>query len=120
MAEPFKLKQLTYYVRRPDNTNAESSKRGLFLALARKHGVAARCLYFSTSRDLCRHNDIFRELTVGGRPRVGDIALNVYQRRFEMPTADEGFEAVIEVPFEVRFKADQVREYELYCKYLTA
>ncbi|XP_063933480.1 bifunctional polynucleotide phosphatase/kinase-like isoform X2 [Zophobas morio] len=103
-----------------DNTNAESSKRGLFLALARKHGVAARCLYFSTSRDLCRHNDIFRELTAGGRPRVGDIALNVYQRRFEMPTADEGFEAVIEVPFEVRFKADQVREYELYCKYLTA
>lgn len=47
---------------RADNTNADPETRAKWVQLAGKHGVPIRCLYFTATADLCRHNSVVRAL----------------------------------------------------------
>lgn len=44
----------------PDNTNRDTATRKLYVALAKKVGVPARCFLFEGSMDLAWHNNLYR------------------------------------------------------------
>lgn len=51
-----------------DNTNPDVETRSQWVALARKHQVPIRCLWFRTPLQLCEHNDAVRSLNKTVRP----------------------------------------------------
>ncbi len=53
----------------PDNTNAEPEIRAKWVDLARKYKIPIRCVWFTASTDLCRHNSAVRAL-YGGKVRT--------------------------------------------------
>lgn len=53
-----------------DNTNPDPDTRALWVALAKKHDVPIRCVWFKTPLALAQHNDAVRSMngTVSYRP----------------------------------------------------
>lgn len=45
---------------RADNTNADVKTRAIWIELANKSNIKARCVYFTTPADICQHNDAVR------------------------------------------------------------
>jgi bifunctional polynucleotide phosphatase/kinase len=70
---------------------------------------------FDVPLDLAQHLNYYRErLTRGAHKHVPRIAYNTYKKNFELPTADEGWDAVISVPFVPKFENDeQVRLFQM-------
>jgi hypothetical protein len=96
-----------------DNTNADVPVRSEYVAIAKNLGVKnIRCIYFSTPRDVANHLNLFREFIYNVR-RIPDIAYNMFNKRFEMPTTKEGFTKVEEIPFGISF--DKPEHRELFC-----
>eukprot|EP00299_Pterocystis_sp_00344_P013712 c6750_g1_i2.p1 GENE.c6750_g1_i2~~c6750_g1_i2.p1 ORF type:complete len:248 (-),score=72.24 c6750_g1_i2:407-1150(-) len=92
-----------------DNTNPSKSKRATYLNLL-DEDVTARCVWVRTPREICEHNNMFRERTQGVK-HVPDIAYNMFKKNFEEPSTSEGFTEVITVDFCPFFK-DEAEEQE--------
>ncbi|MBE3048079.1 AAA family ATPase, partial [Candidatus Bathyarchaeota archaeon] len=45
-----------------DNTNADPETRAIWVDLAKKYKVPARCVWFKTPSQICEHNDAVRAL----------------------------------------------------------
>jgi len=102
-----------------DNTNANRDTRAYWLNLASKHDVPIRCVYFTASEKLCRHNDAVRALNTrsskvtstskNGEKDLGlnpesrtilpPVAFGDFQKRFEEPRVEEGFADIVKVEF---------------------
>lgn len=100
-----------------DNTNADKATRAAWVALAQEFNVPIRCLHFTSSIELARHNNLVRALaghsvvfanllrsaatdsTQENRELLPTIAFNGYKKRFELPTEAEGFQDVIDIRF---------------------
>lgn len=80
-----------------DNTNSSTVVRSRYIAIARKCNVPVRAFWFNRDRDFCEHANQVRGCK--GGPVVPLIAYNTYLSRFNVPTKDEGFMSVEEVPF---------------------
>lgn len=72
-----------------DNTNADSDIRAKWIALATKHDVSIRCVYFTASTVLCQHNDAVRALNgdlVSSNPFPFSTRLEIRTRLRSMHT----------------------------------
>ncbi|KAL3463222.1 polynucleotide kinase 3 phosphatase-domain-containing protein [Aspergillus heterothallicus] len=92
-----------------DNTNADPETRALWLDVAKQFDVPIRCVYFSASPALCKHNNAVRAanktLNPESRTLLPGIAFGDFGKRFKEPTLSEGFQDIIRVDF--RFCGDE-------------
>lgn len=83
-----------------DNTNPSPSVRCRYIDIAETAGVPCRCFHFTTSLEIAKHMNEFREkYTKGGRPHVPGVAYNMFKKHFVAPSRDEGFSAIVTVDF---------------------
>jgi bifunctional polynucleotide phosphatase/kinase len=80
-----------------DNTSPDVAARAAFLKLAATHGVPARAFVMTAGRKLAMHLNTVRS-RLGIKAKVPDVAIHTYNKKFTMPTCDEGFAAVVSVP----------------------
>ncbi|KAK4096599.1 PNK3P-domain-containing protein [Parathielavia hyrcaniae] len=104
-----------------DNTNPDVDTRSHWVALARKHKVPIRCLWFRTPLALCEHNDAVRSLNAQNkqlnpeaRKGLPKLAFNGFASRFREPKTEEGFQDVIPIDFEFRGTKE---EYQVWGRY---
>ncbi|KAL2270641.1 hypothetical protein VTJ83DRAFT_12 [Remersonia thermophila] len=101
-----------------DNTNPDPDTRAQWIALARKHKVPIRCLWFRTPLQLCEHNATVRSLNEKMNPEARQalpkLAFNGFASRFKEPKVAEGFQDVIPVDFKFRGTKE---EYEIWGRY---
>jgi bifunctional polynucleotide phosphatase/kinase len=57
-----------------DNTNAEKKTRKIWIDLANEYNRPIRCIHFTASGQLARHNNLVRAL--GGKAKVRSRVLN--------------------------------------------
>ncbi|KAB8070236.1 polynucleotide kinase 3 phosphatase-domain-containing protein [Aspergillus leporis] len=89
-----------------DNTNADPETRAHWIEVAKEFNVPIRCVYFSASPTLCRHNNAVRaanqSLNPESRALLPGIAFGDFGRRHKEPTMSEGFKDIIRVDFRFR------------------
>ncbi|PYH29708.1 putative DNA 3'-phosphatase Tpp1 [Aspergillus neoniger CBS 115656] len=92
-----------------DNTNADPETRSHWVEVAKEFNVPIRCVYFTASPALCRHNNAVRAanqtLNPESRTLLPGIAFGDFLRRFKEPSMEEGFQDIIRVEF--RFRGDE-------------
>lgn len=86
-----------------DNTNPESSTRGVYISIAKKFNIPVRCLHFQVPLEMAKHLNVFRELT-SNRPRLPDVAFTMFHSKFQLPSLEEGFDELINVHFTPEFE----------------
>ena len=89
-----------------DNTNADVDTRAIWIQLAKKFGIPARCVYFTASTKLCEHNDTVRALALGTfnpekRSILPHSAFSSFASRFKEPSMKEGFQDITNIEFQV-------------------
>jgi bifunctional polynucleotide phosphatase/kinase len=72
-----------------DATNATKARRAEYVEFARRHGLPVRCIHVATSIEVSMERNKLRE-----KP-VPNIALYLYRKKFEEPTADEGLDVLV-------------------------
>jgi len=72
-----------------DATNATKERRAEYVAFARRHNLPAQCIHVATSIEVSMERNQKRE-----KP-VPKIALYLYRKKFEQPTADEGLDVLV-------------------------
>ena len=90
-----------------DNTNADHETRAVWVQLAQRFAVPIRCVHFPAPVKLCQHNDTVRALSASKfnpekRTILPHSAFAGFQSRFKEPKANEGFEDVVRVEFQVK------------------
>jgi len=73
-----------------DATNPSKDKRKEYIDLAKELNISIRCIYISTSME----ESLFRNNQRPKEQIVPKIVYNVYKKKFEEPTIDEGFDNV--------------------------
>ncbi|RAH72675.1 putative DNA 3'-phosphatase Tpp1 [Aspergillus aculeatinus CBS 121060] len=101
-----------------DNTNADAETRAQWVAVAREFKVPIRCVYFTASPTLCRHNNAVRAANLSLNPEsrtlLPGIAFGDFLRRFKEPSMDEGFKDIIRVEFQFRGDEEAKRLWSQY------
>jgi bifunctional polynucleotide phosphatase/kinase len=83
-----------------DNTNLTSVIRKKYIDLAKKYKVKCRCLYFTASMDISRHNNILRNImTEGDTKIIPKVAYYKFRKQFEEPQKKEGFYKIEKIEF---------------------
>ncbi|KIL00645.1 hypothetical protein PAXRUDRAFT_29641 [Paxillus rubicundulus Ve08.2h10] len=87
-----------------DNTNRDIATRKLYVNLAKKVGVTARCFLFTGSMDLAWHNNLYRAYnqppssgTEPPRDLLPYLAFIGFRDNYEEPKTSEGFSEVIKM-----------------------
>lgn len=93
-----------------DNTNPTPAVRKLYVQLAQKYNVPARCCYFSTSITVAQHLNKMRAKLNNKSKYIPAVAFNVYRSKLVMPTLSEKFSEIITVDLEPRFDTDEQRK----------
>jgi len=90
-----------------DNTNPSVTGRAEFIEMAQENNIPVRCFYFNTDLETAFHLNYVRvKETNGAVRRVPNVGYNMYNKHFDEPTADEGFQEVVTVKFVPDFKND--------------
>jgi bifunctional polynucleotide phosphatase/kinase len=83
-----------------DSTNPDPNSRKLLINLCKECNYKVRCLYFNIDRELSEHLNNFRmKLSKGLVEKVPSVVYNVYDKKFVLPSIDEGFNEIIYVNF---------------------
>lgn len=87
-----------------DNTNPDIKSRSVYLKLADKYGYKKRSLTMTTPMDISKHNNYYRSFGKDLGPvannddnkhdHVPDLVYHIYNKRFEPPTENEGFDTI--------------------------
>ncbi|KAF8436933.1 polynucleotide kinase 3 phosphatase-domain-containing protein [Boletus edulis BED1] len=84
-----------------DNTNRDAPTRKLYIDLAKKVGVTARCFLFEGSMDLAWHNNLYRAYNQPSSKTRRDVipylAFISFRDNYEEPQTSEGFSEVIKL-----------------------
>ncbi|KAM0548173.1 hypothetical protein ACHAPJ_009971 [Fusarium lateritium] len=103
-----------------DNTNADPETRTIWVELAKKFGIAIRCVWFKTSLQVCEHNNAVRALNESLNPESRQVlpkmAFTGFANRFKPPQLKEGFQDITEITFQ--FKGTE-NEYRIWGRYWT-
>ncbi|XP_791366.2 bifunctional polynucleotide phosphatase/kinase [Strongylocentrotus purpuratus] len=93
-----------------DNTNPSRSARADYIDLAKEEGYVVRCIIMDTPLELAFHMNMYRQsLSEGSIRRIPEVAYNIYKKKYEAPSQDEGFETIEKVQFVPKFKSDKER-----------
>ncbi|KAH7003060.1 polynucleotide kinase 3 phosphatase-domain-containing protein [Fusarium venenatum] len=103
-----------------DNTNADPETRTVWVELAKKFGISIRCVWFKTPLQVCEHNNAVRALNESLNPEsrlvLPKMAFTGFASRFKPPNVKEGFQDIVEVPFQFRGTEE---EYRIWGRYWT-
>lgn len=103
-----------------DNTNADPATRTVWVELAKEFGISIRCVWFKTPLQVCEHNNAVRALNESLNPEsrlvLPKMAFTSFANRFKPPSVKEGFQDIIEVPFQFRGTEE---EYRIWGRYWT-
>ena len=77
-----------------DNTNPTKENRNIFIKIAKKYKYSIRCIEIDCSKELAMHNNAYRNYKYKIE-RIPEIAYNVFIKRYEKPSLDEGFDEII-------------------------
>ncbi|KAF4458265.1 bifunctional polynucleotide phosphatase kinase [Fusarium albosuccineum] len=103
-----------------DNTNADPDTRTIWVELAKKFGIAIRCVWFKTPITLCEHNNAVRALNKSLNPESREslpkLAFSGFSSRYKAPQLKEGFQDITEVNFRFEGTAE---EYQIWGRYWT-
>ncbi|KAI4187718.1 MAG: hypothetical protein L6R41_002620 [Letrouitia leprolyta] len=96
----------TFYRKHLQPLGYERVNQDTLKTLAQKFKVPIRCVYFTASHKICEHNDTVRALA--GEPFNPDkrtilphSAFSSFASRFKQPTAQEGFQDLVSIDFQV-------------------
>lgn len=78
------------------NQNRDANTRAVYIQAARACGAHVRAVFVDVPKEFCRHLNLFRALKTGG-DALPQVALNMYWKNLELPTAKEGFEEIVTV-----------------------
>ena len=93
-----------------DNTNPDRESRQRYIECAQKCKVPVRCFQFMTSIAHAKHNNRFRELTLGDSSyqRINDPVFNIYKSKFAEPLASEGLTEIVKISFQPKFSDERL------------
>ncbi|SPO05596.1 related to bifunctional polynucleotide phosphatase/kinase [Cephalotrichum gorgonifer] len=101
-----------------DNTNADPETRAIWIGLAKKYNIPARCVWFRTPKHICEHNDAVRALNKPMNPEnrqgLPTMALTGFAARFKEPKEKEGFEDIVPLDFVFRGTKE---EHDIWARY---
>ncbi|KAK2749643.1 hypothetical protein FQN57_005865 [Myotisia sp. PD_48] len=90
-----------------DNTNADVATRGDWISLAKELNVPIRCIHLVVPMEICKHNNAVRaanpkhvSLNPESRSTLPPVAFGDFQRRYEEPSVDEGFQEILKLKFQ--------------------
>jgi len=85
-----------------DNMNPTVEVRKKYIDIAEEFNVPVRAIHFFVQRPTCEKLSKYREAK-GGR-HISRVVYNVFFKRLEIPSVDEGFTSVIKRTFKPRFE----------------
>ena len=99
-----------------DNTNVTQEERKSYIDLAKKYNIKCRCLLFTTSKEVCIHNNHFRNFITNNEVFIiPQIVYNIMNKKYEEPQLKEGFTSIDKVDFNPEFNSDEdKRIYQMY------
>lgn len=83
-----------------DATNSSRDTRKIWINLAKQYGYHCRAIKMNTSYELSKHNNYYRFFKSNGK-FVPEIAYNIYKKKFQEPSIDEGFNEIIYIHPEI-------------------
>eukprot|EP00298_Acanthocystis_sp_HF-20_P012273 c19808_g1_i1.p1 GENE.c19808_g1_i1~~c19808_g1_i1.p1 ORF type:complete len:401 (-),score=165.58 c19808_g1_i1:47-1249(-) len=89
-----------------DNTNPSKAKRSIFISIAEDYKYTVRCLVMQTPKELCEHNNMFRE-RVHHVDHVPRIAYVMFEKNFQQPSKSEGISEIIPIQFSPQFDSEE-------------
>jgi bifunctional polynucleotide phosphatase/kinase len=96
-----------------DNTNMTKGIRQKYIDISRQYNYKIRCFLYTTPIELCKHNNYYRHFTLNA-PLVPSLVYNKFNKNYEPPTLDEGYNSIDNIPFIV----DKLNITDLYYSYL--
>ncbi|KAI8443783.1 polynucleotide kinase 3 phosphatase-domain-containing protein [Phakopsora pachyrhizi] len=99
-----------------DNTNRSKSTRSAYIAIAKENGCRIRCIFFDSTLELARHNNIYRAnyCKDENRQLLPQIAFDSYFKNFESPMIDEGFDEIKNLRFVFEGDEAQLKRWNQY------
>jgi len=101
-----------------DNTSPDIESRSRYTKVGKELKISLRCFQFTTTIAHAKHNNRFRELTMGEDDRhgkVNDMVYNMYKSKFVEPSCAEGFAEIVKIDFVPFFKnASQEKLYKQF------
>ena len=99
-----------------DNTNVTIMERQPYIELAKKYNIQCRCLVFTTPKEICIHNNYYRNfITNNAVSVIPQIVYNMMNKKYEEPKLLEGFYEINKIDFNPRFKNDdEKRIYQMH------
>jgi bifunctional polynucleotide phosphatase/kinase len=83
-----------------DNTNASVSGRKQYLDLIKDTDYIAVAMDIQVPKELANHLNYYRvETSKGTIVKIPSVVYNVFYKRYEKPTLEEGFSKILEMPF---------------------
>jgi bifunctional polynucleotide phosphatase/kinase len=97
-----------------DNTNPSLETRMNYIDLAKKYNYNVRCFHMSTTENHSRHNAMYRYL-YQNKPYIPSLVFNIYKKKYEKPTLQEGYSEIININPELPSKTNNSKYfYYLY------
>ena len=78
-----------------DNTNPTVELREKYIKIAKENNLEVYCIIMQTTRDMVMHLSLYREGKTG--KHIPMVAFNVFYKRYEEPTMDEGYTEIYEI-----------------------
>jgi bifunctional polynucleotide phosphatase/kinase len=95
-----------------DNTNPSKLDRQKYLEIAKEFNYHTRCIIIKSNKELAQHNTIYRNyINHGTIDRIPNLVYNMYNKKYEVPTKDEGFDDVIEIEPNIQNTDEMYRMY---------
>ena len=83
-----------------DNLNYSKKIRSEYITLAQKYNYEIRCIVLNTSKELSKHNMLYRFYTSNGENKIiPEIVYNNYKSKYESPDLSEGIHVIQIVEF---------------------
>ena len=101
------LKTLKLYLKQTnniviDNLNQDIKTRKEYIDLAKEKDYFIKCYYFNIGLDICQHLNNLR-MKLFNKEKIPDIVYRIFDKNFEYPSLNEGFDEVNEVLFSLDF-----------------
>ncbi|EIM90535.1 PNK3P-domain-containing protein [Stereum hirsutum FP-91666 SS1] len=105
-----------------DNTNRDVMTRKFYVDIAKKYKVPIRCFHFEGSQGLAWHNNLYRAFnrppsSVIGEPArdlLPKFAFATYEKGFEEPTMEEGFDEIQKVQWQFEGSEEERQRWSMW------
>jgi len=99
-----------------DNTNPSKKTRAEYIHPAKNSDIkyTLHCIHFKVDEMRCKHNNIYRHIINPNREIVPSVAYRFYNKNFELPNIEEGFDTITTLGFGIDPEIRDSPEYNYY------